>query len=210
MARLTAILAFTLTCASSYVSGQAPAPADPAQAFDDARKLYDAGQYQQVVAATAPAADPRLIFLRAQSHQKISQATEARQAYEQLAARPESETDAWREIGRSALAVLGQDTPGAVASANQAVARNPSLPEAYFQQGMALSAAQDMTGASTAFQKAADLDPNWAYAHFYAGLAYSKVKRIDLTAQHFQTFLRLAPQAPERGEVQSIMKTLNR
>jgi len=36
------------------------------------------------------------------------------------------------------------------------------------------------------------------------------VKRIDLTAQHFQTFLRLAPQAPERGEVQSIMRTLNR
>ena len=51
---------------------------------------------------------------------------------------------------------------------------------------------------------------NWAYAHFYAGLAYSKARRIDLTAQHFQTFLRLAPQAAERGEVQSIIRTLNR
>jgi len=27
-------------------------------------------------------------------------------------------------------------------------------------------------------------------------------------AQHFDTFLKLAPQAPERPEVQSIMRTL--
>jgi len=209
MTRTTTILSMILMCAGSHVVlGQAPA--DPAKAVTDARKLYDAGQYPQVVAETAPSADPRLIFLRAQSHQKLSQANEARQAYEQLAGRPESESDAWRDIGRSGIAILGQDTAGAVAGANQAVMRNPSLPEAYFQQGMALSASQDMSGAAAAFQKASDLDPNWAYAHFYAGLAYSKVKRIDLTAQHFQTFLRLAPQAPERGEVQSIMRTLNR
>ena len=55
-----------------------------------------------------------------------------------------------------------------------------------------------------------DLDPTWAYAHYYAGLAYSKVKRVDLTERHFQAFLRLAPQAPERPGVQSILRTLNR
>ena len=84
------------------------------------------------------------------------------------------------------------------------------MPEAYYQQGLAFSANQDFTRATVAFQKASDLDPTWAYAHYYAGLAYSKVRRIDLTAQHFQTFLRLAPQAPERAQVQSIMRTLNR
>jgi len=44
----------------------------------------------------------------------------------------------------------------------------------------------------------------------HANLAESPLARIDLTAQHFQTFLKLAPQAPERGEVRAIMKTLNR
>jgi hypothetical protein len=36
------------------------------------------------------------------------------------------------------------------------------------------------------------------------------VKRADQTATHFQAFLRLAPKAPERAEVQSIMRTLGK
>jgi tetratricopeptide (TPR) repeat protein len=67
-----------------------------------------------------------------------------------------------------------------------------------------------MGGASAAFEKAAQLDPSWADAHYYAGLAYSKIKRIDLMAAHFDTFLKLAPQSPQRPAVQSIMRTLSR
>jgi tetratricopeptide (TPR) repeat protein len=200
MKRITA----TLTVVLAGLSGQALL----GQAANDVRRMYDAGQYQQVIAAAGPQADPRVTFLRAQSHQKLAQVNEARQAYAELAARPDS--DAWRDVGRSALALLMQDPVGALDAANQAVAREGAPPEAYLQQGLALSARQDFAGAAVAFQKASDLDPTWAAAHYYAGLAYSKVKRIDLTAQHFQTFLRLAPQAPERAEVQSIMKTLNR
>jgi len=214
MTRITATLSIAMACASSHVVlGQAAR--DPVKGVSDVRKLYDSGQYQQVIAATAgPASDPRVTYIRAQSHQKLLQVNEARQAYEQLATRPGSEADAdadaWRDIGRSALALIGLDTAAALEASNQAVTRSPSLPEAHYQRGLALSATQDMAGAAEAFQKASDLDPTWAYAHYYAGLAYSKVKRIDLTAQHFQTFLRLAPQAPERMEVQSIMKALNR
>lgn len=210
MTRITATLSIAIACASSHVVlGQAAS--GPVKAVSDVRKLYDSGQYQQVIAAAAgPAVDPRVTYIRAQSHQKLLQVNEAHEAYEQLAARPETEGDAWRDIGRSALALMALDAATALAASNQAVARNPLLPEAHYQRGLALSAAQDMAGAAEAFQKASDLDPTWAYPHYYAGLAYSKVKRIDLTAQHFQTFLRLAPQAPERLEVQSIMKALNR
>jgi hypothetical protein len=35
------------------------------------------------------------------------------------------------------------------------------------------------------------------------------VKRLDMTASHFDAFLKLAPQSPARPEVQSIMKTLS-
>jgi hypothetical protein len=34
------------------------------------------------------------------------------------------------------------------------------------------------------------------------------VKRIDLMAQHFNLFLKLAPQSPQRAEVASIMRAL--
>ena len=142
----------------------------------------------------------------AQSQQKLAHIDEARGLYAQLAARGES--DPWRDIGRSALALLASNPAGAVESASQAVASGPSLAEAHFQRGLALSARQDMAGAAAAFERATERDRNWAYAHYYAGLAYSKVKRVDLTASHFQAFLRLAPNAPERLEVQSILRTL--
>jgi len=198
--RITVTLLFTLACAA----GQAVII--HGQSLNDVRRLFDSGQYQQVIAAAAE--DPRVTYLRAQSYEKLSQSNEARQVYAQLAARPES--DAWQAVGRSALALASSDAAGALEASNQAVARDGTLPEAYYQQGMAFSANQDFRSAAVAFQKAADLDPNWAYAHYNAGIAYSKVKRADLTAQHFQTFLRLAPQAPERGQVQSILRTLNR
>ena len=198
--RITATLLLALGCAAGQIVSV------HAQDLNDVRRLFDSGQYQQVISAAAE--DPRVTFLRAQSYEKLQQSNEARQVYAQLAARPDS--DAWQGVGRSALALASSDAAGALEASNQAVARDGALPEAYYQQGMALSANQDFGGAAVAFQKATELDPNWAYAHYNAGIAYSKVKRVDLTAQHFQTFLRLAPQAPERAQVQSIMRTLSR
>jgi len=177
-----------------------------AQSLDDLRKQFDAGQYQQVISSAASADDPRIVYLVAMSHQKLRHTDDARQVYEQLASRPDS--DPWHGIGQSAAANLSSDSAGAAQAAEQAVANGGSLPEAHYQRGLALASRQDMAGAAAAFQKATELDPGWAYAHYYAGIAYSKIKRADLTASHFQTFLKLAPQAPERGEVQSIMRTL--
>jgi tetratricopeptide (TPR) repeat protein len=177
-----------------------------AQGLADVRKLYDAGQYAQAVAAAGADADPRIVYLLAQSQQKLGKRDEAREHYSQLAARPEN--DPWHDIGRSAVAQLANDADGALDAANQAAERGAAIPEAHYQRGLAFSARQDMANAATAFEKATELDPSWADAHYYAGLAYSKVKRIDLMAQHFNTFLRLAPQSPSRAEVQSIMRTL--
>jgi tetratricopeptide (TPR) repeat protein len=177
-----------------------------AQGLNELRKLYDAGQYQQVVGA--PADDPRVAFLIAQSHQKLGHRDEARAAYEQLAAH--GGDDPWHDVGRSALAVMAANPGEAADAANQAVAHGDSIAEAHFQRGLALSATQDMAGAAAAFERAVALDPSWADAHYYAGLAYSKIKRVDLMASHFDTFLKLAPQSPQRPEVQSIMRTLGK
>src|SRR5438046_3048237 len=103
-----------------------------AQSLPDVRRQYDAGQYQQVVAAgqSTPAGpktygagqdqqgvaagqasqDPRVVYLGGQAAQKLSRQDEARKAYEQLAARPAS--DPWHGVGRSAIALLGSDAGG--------------------------------------------------------------------------------------------------
>ncbi len=202
MVRWTSTLAIALTITFAR-------PASP-QSVPDLRKLYDAGKYQQLIelAGGAPATDDqsRVTYLVARSQEKLARKDEARGAYQQLAAL--SDQDPWSDIGRSAVALLASNAEGALDAANQAVSHGESVPEAHFQRGLALSARRDMAEAAAAFDRATQLDPAFAYAHYYAGIAYSKVKRIDLMAQHFDTFLKLAPQAPERPEVQSIMRTL--
>jgi tetratricopeptide (TPR) repeat protein len=199
MTRRTLILATAIFATARITYGQS---------LEDVRKSYDAGAYQQAIDAIGGSQDPRLLFLAAQGQQKLRRPDDARRVFGQLAARPAD--DPWGAVGRSAVALLGGNANGAVQEADQAVASGPSIAEAHLQRGLALTGAQNMEAAAAAFQKASDLDPSWSYAHYYAGIAYSKIKRADLTASHFQTFLRLAPQAPERGEVQSILRTLSK
>ena len=59
-----------------------------------------------------------------------------------------------------------------------------------------------------AFTKAVELKPDFAYAHYYAALAYQRQRQLPKTAEHFDAFLRLAPDAPERSAVVAILRTI--
>ena len=56
--------------------------------------------------------------------------------------------------------------------------------------------------------RVAEDDPTLAAAQYYGGLAEYRFKRVDRMAAHFEAFLKLAPNAPERPEVESIMRTV--
>jgi tetratricopeptide (TPR) repeat protein len=175
----------------------------------DVRQLFDAGRYQEVVRAseTPGTADTaaRLQYLAAQSYSKLSDADGARRTYQRLA---DGGASPWASIGRSALQLMDKQFDPAMASADQAVAAMPSLPEAHYQRGIVLMARNDYGNAVDAFTKATTLDPNFAAAYYYAGLANYRVKRLDLMTNNFSTFVKLAPNAPERPEVESILRTV--
>ena len=59
-----------------------------------------------------------------------------------------------------------------------------------------------------AFTRAVELKPDFAYAHYYAALAYQRQRQLSKTAEHFDAFLRLAPDAPERSAVLAILRTI--
>jgi tetratricopeptide (TPR) repeat protein len=80
--------------------------------------------------------------------------------------------------------------------------------QAQYQLGVVESARSNPAQAAEAFAKAAELDPQMAYAHYEAGMAFYKNKRVDRMAVYFENFLRIAPDAPERAAVQSIMRTV--
>ena len=80
--------------------------------------------------------------------------------------------------------------------------------QARYQLGLVEAARNNHQQAAEAFAKATELDPQMAYAHYEAGMAFYKAKRVDRMAVYFEHFLKLAPNAPERPAVQSIMRTV--
>ena len=183
----------------------------PAVQQSNPRALVESGQYEAAVDAVATLeergnVDPSLVFLAAGANERLNRTSQARRQFDQLAASPAN--SAWRFIGESGLALLENQRPNAVAAARRAAEMNPNLFEAHYQLGLALARTGQMGEAAAAFERATELRPSDAYAHYKAGLAYSKVRRVDQMARHFETFLKLAPDAPERGAVQSIMRTV--
>ena len=170
------------------------------------RRMFEAGQYQQVIETAADADAPETIYVAAQSQQRLGAVAEARATYDRLASRPDA--DPWHFIGLSGQQLLDEDTDGALASAQQAAEQAGGLPDAHFQLGLVLAKRQDFRGAADALDRTAELSPGHAYAHYYGGLMHYRANRPDRMAIHFEAFLKLAPEAPERPEVLQIMKTV--
>ena len=190
-------LTFVLTFTASAVF---------AQNASQVQKLFEAGEYQRVVDAAQPDGDPAVLYTAAQSHQKLGENDQALQTYGALASRDEG--DVWHFIGLSAQQLMQDDTEGAVASARQAVAMNGGMAEAHYQLGLVLAKRQEWQGAATEFDRVTEINPSNAYAHYYGGLMHYRASRPDRMANHFEQFLKLAPDAPERPEVTQIMKTV--
>jgi tetratricopeptide (TPR) repeat protein len=175
---------------------------DPAEV----RRLFEAGQYQQVVESTPAEAPPPVLYTAAQSHQKLGANEQALEIYRRMSELPEG--DAWRFIGQSATQLLEDHLDAAAESAQQAVNTNGDMPEAHFQLGLVQAKRQNWHEAAAAFDRAVELDPSLAYGHYYGGLMHYRAKQPDRMAIRFEHFLKLAPEAPERPEVLQIMRTV--
>lgn len=213
--------------ATVTIAGQAST--QPAVPVSAAQRSFEAGQYDQALQSIAQArergeaAGPADAFLAAHAQLRRSQNDAAKAEFNRLI---ESGDDTWRQVGESSIAYVDHNNDHALAVANQAVARinernaeaGGQMPQdpgarvrdfaAFYQLGFIKSRREDWQGAADAFDRAAQLNPSFAYAHYYAGLSYSRMRRPDQVASHFEVFLKLAPEAPERGAVMSIMRTL--
>ena len=182
------------------------APNAFAQNTSQVQKLFEAGQYQRVVDSAQPEGDPAVLYTAAQSHQKLGETERAVETYGALASRDEG--DAWHYIGLSGQQLLGDDLNAGVESARRAVEIAPEMAEAHYQLGLVLAKREEWAPAATEFDKVTELNPTNAYAYYYGGLMHYRANRPDQMAIHFERFLKLAPDAPERPEVMSIMRTV--
>jgi tetratricopeptide (TPR) repeat protein len=173
------------------------------------QQLFEAGQNDQAMSSIAQqrksgGSDPGQAYLAGQILLKANQTDNARREFQTLA---QSE-GAWKLIGESALASIDGDTARALEAATQAVKTSPDQFEAQYQLGTVKARLGDWAGSAEALDRATQINPAFAYAHYHAGQAFSRINRMDRAAEHFERFLKLAPGAPERAAVESVMRTL--
>jgi tetratricopeptide (TPR) repeat protein len=170
----------------------------------EVQRLFQSGSYEQAVEA-AQNGDPATTYLAAQSLMRLERGDRAGEEFNRLSSQGQ---EVWRLIGSSGNALLANNAGEAVALARKAVEADGGNPFAHYQLGLSASKASDWGTAVPAFTKAVELKPDFAYAHYYAALAYQRQRNLAKTAEHFDAFLRLAPDAPERGAVIAILRTI--
>jgi tetratricopeptide (TPR) repeat protein len=175
-------------------------------AQDEIRKQFESGQFQQVIEAAGPEAEPATVYVAALSHQKAGSVDQAVAVARRLTEMPDDRS--WHFVGQSLAQLLEDQTDAALDSARRAVELPDAPPEAHYQLGLVLARRQDWREAAESFDKVTAADPSNAYAYYYGGLMHYRANRTDLMAVRFERFLKLAPDAPERPEVLQIMRTI--
>jgi tetratricopeptide (TPR) repeat protein len=170
----------------------------------EVQRLFQSGAYEQAVDA-ARDGDPATTYLAAQSLIKLERTDRAIAELTRLRA---SDQPVWRLVAESGEALLANDAGRAVELGRRAVEADEGNAFAHYQLGLAAAKGADWGTAVGGFTKAVQLKPDFAYAHYYAALAYQRQRQLPKTAEHFDAFLRLAPDAPERSAVAAILRTI--
>jgi tetratricopeptide (TPR) repeat protein len=179
----------------------------PQPPSNNPQRLFEAGRYDETlgaIAAQGPQPSPASTYLAGQSRLRLNQNAEAGAEFAKLAAA----NNPWPLIGESATALAAGNHALAIERAMQATQIAPAEFHAHYQLGLAHSGVEQWEPAAAAFERAVAIDPNFAYSYYYAGLAYSRLKRVDQMASRLEYFLKLAPQAPERPAVTSLMRSV--
>ena len=207
--KLVWLLAFVIGMSAGCAGGarlsvpraQAPQPEMSAQ------ELFEAGRFQDALArasAGAPAATPpRDVFFAAQAAVRLGRIDVAQELFGRLA----GVDQAWQATARLATALAAGDAD-ALAAARAQAEQYPAHAYAQYELGLAHLSRDAFADAAQALDRSVAANARLAHAYYYAGLACQRLDRADLMAIRFEAFLRLAPQAPERAEVQSVMRTI--
>ncbi|HKE16506.1 MAG TPA: tetratricopeptide repeat protein [Kofleriaceae bacterium] len=122
------------------------------------------------------------------------------------AAGPESsETRATRRAPRASAA--GRGKPAEVRAAHRHV---DATPDQLYRDGARLYLDGNLDDARRKFQTAVDIAPRFAPAHRGLGLVYERAGQKALAIRSWQTYLRIAPDAPDAALIRARLERLGR
>jgi tetratricopeptide (TPR) repeat protein len=211
--RLAAIFAWLTilmlaACASSRGRTAVARPAETPRS-STIQALYESGEDREIVnrvknsVSDGVSAPDR--WFAAQSQLRLGLRNDA---ISDLAALTQTEADpAVQVAAQLAIGRLTNDE----AKLGQARAAAGAYPESLFVQyelGLSYAARNDFASAARIFDVCIATAPTFAYAYYQSALAYQHLDRPDIMANRFDRFVRLAPNAPERPEVESVLRTI--
>jgi tetratricopeptide (TPR) repeat protein len=186
-------LAIAVAAASAVVAAQ-----------ESSQKLFESGNYGAVVERAGSGA-PEDIYLAGLAHMKTGNNGGAGNEFRRL---QEQGDEGWKQVGASGAAMAANNGGEAVAAGRRATEASGDNPYAHYQLGLAAFTAGDMDTAAPALERATQLKPDFAYAHYYAGQAFQKQRNISKAGEHYQYFLKLAPDSPDRAAIQAIVRSM--
>jgi tetratricopeptide (TPR) repeat protein len=175
-----------------------------AAAQESSQKLFESGNYGAVVERAASGA-PEDIYLAAMAHLKAGNSDGATSELRRL---QEQGDEAWKQVGASGVAMVAHNDGEAIAAGRRAAEAGGDNPYTHYQLGLAAAGASDFDTAAAAFERATQLKPDFAYAHYYAGQSFQKQRNISKAGEHYQYFLKLAPDSPDRAAIQAVMRSM--
>lgn len=175
-----------------------------------AQQLFERGAYAEVAdrvgsERAAGSEDPASTYLAGQALLKLDRGQDARGEFARLS---NGNDETWRAIGQSAIALIDNALDEAVTEGRRARDANGESGFAAYQLGLAHLRKNEFDAAAQVLDRAAELMPDFAYAHYNAGVAHQRSRRFNQMAAHFQAFIKLAPDAPERKQVQLALSAL--
>jgi tetratricopeptide (TPR) repeat protein len=95
-------------------------------------------------------------------------------------------------------------------AASAVLAKCPTQPTAVQALGLALVAEKKYDDAISRMTSVINAKPDVAYAYLWRGQAYYNKKQPDRMVGDFETFLKLAPGAPEAASVKQLLGSLKK
>jgi len=178
-------LATLLVVIAAPVTVAAQVAPPPPPTIVQIQQWFEAGRYDEVVAAAPGLDDPKAQYLAGASCERLKRMDQARQIYTKLAGR--AARDPWSMIGRSAQALTTVSPTPAALPASQAKAE-PALvaAEESAQQAVRLAMPAPARGSASAPAPAeAPTDPALAMAHYQLGLVQAHKNDLEGAAASF-------------------------
>ena len=201
-------LVIVTACASSQgPTGIArPAEAPPSSTI---QSLYESGEDRELVnrvkSSTPTAVTGADRWFAAQSQLRLGLRNDAIDDLTAL-----TRTDADPAVQVAAQLAIGRLTndEGTLGQARAAAGAYPDSLFVQYELGLSYAVRNDFASAARSFDVCIATAPTFAYAYYQSALAYQHLDRPDIMANRFDRFVRLAPNAPERPEVESVLRSI--